>query len=102
MDAGQEELIQRAIGVINPRGVGNFKAQIDVRPDREEIVQEIFTRIEKEEPAIEIAELGDAQPKVHFDLQPRAPATSPRRQAIIVNMDTMGTFGPPHSGTISE
>ena len=52
MEAGQEELIQRAIGIINPRGVGNLIAQIDVRSDREEIVQEIFTRIEKEEPAI--------------------------------------------------
>ena len=47
MKEGQEELIQRAIGVINPLGGGQLIAQIDVRPEREEIMQQIFTHIEK-------------------------------------------------------
>ena len=73
MEEGQEELIQRAIGVINPIGVRQIIAQIDVRPDRDEIIQQIFTQIEKEEDKIEIAELGETQAAVHFDYKPRIP-----------------------------
>ena len=46
MEEGQEELIQRAIGVINPIGVAQILTQIDVREDREDIVQRILTQIE--------------------------------------------------------
>ena len=45
MKAGQEELIQREIGVINPIGVGQINAQIDAREDREYIVQRILTEV---------------------------------------------------------
>ena len=71
MQEGQQDQIQRAIEVINPLGVGQIIAQIDLRPDREEIIQQIFTRIEKGEDKIEIAELGETQPAVHFDYKPK-------------------------------
>ena len=66
MESGQEEIIQRAIGVINSNEVGNLLAQIDVRQDREEVIQKIFTRMEDKEPEVEIYELGEAQPAVNF------------------------------------
>ena len=64
-DSNQEELIQRAIGV-NSNQVGHLLAQIDVREDREEIIQRIFTRVENKEAEAEVYELGEAQPPVTF------------------------------------
>ena len=80
-NAGQEELIQRAIGVINPLGVGQILAQIYVRN--------------------EIAEVSKRQ-TIHFNYTPPTKEETQveekeenKRRAITVNTDMVGTFGPP-------
>ena len=52
MQPVQQELIQRAIGAINPLGVGQILAQIDVRED---IVEKILAQKDVKEKRYEIA-----------------------------------------------